>query len=57
MLNAVDEPQRASRREDQTKRVRAHDVLPLATLILPQPIEGVGIADGNFHRPAVALRG
>ncbi len=57
MLNAVDAPQRASRCEDQPQCIRAHDALPLATLILPQPIEGVGIANFNVHRPAVAILG
>ena len=51
----VDEPQRACRRHDQTQRVGAHDALPLATLVLPQTIEGVGVTDGNFHGPAVAI--
>jgi hypothetical protein len=30
-------------------------VLPLATLILPQAIEGVGVTDCNFHGPPVAI--
>src|SRR5438132_10845020 len=49
-------PQRARRCHEQAKRVGAHDPLPLATLVLAQAIEGVGITDFNFHRPAVAIR-
>src|SRR5262249_54257627 len=54
-LNLVDKPQRACRRHDQTKRIGADDALPLPTLVLPQPMEGVTVTDGNFHRPAVAI--
>src|SRR5688572_22244835 len=52
-LTLGDKPQCACRRHDQTKRVRPKDALPLAALILAQPIEGARIPDGNFHRPAV----
>ena len=41
------QPQRAGRGHDQTKRVGAYDALALATLILPETIEGIGVA--NFH--------
>src|SRR6266851_7968619 len=54
-LDLVDKPQRACRRQDQTERVGADDALPLPALILPQPIESIGVADFNFHRPAVAI--
>ena len=56
-LDLVDKPQRACRRHDQTERVGADDALPLTALILPQSIEGVGVANFNFHRPAVAILG
>jgi hypothetical protein len=49
------DPQRACRRQDQTQRVGADDALPLATLVLPQPGEGVTVTDRNFHGPAVAI--
>ena len=29
--------------------------MPLPALISPQPIEGIGVTDGNFHGPAVAI--
>ena len=54
-LNLGNKPQRASRRHDQTERVGADDALPLAALILPQAIEGVGVTNGNFHGPPVAI--
>ena len=54
-LTLGDKPQRACRRHDQTQRVRPKEALPLAALILAQPIEGARIPDGNFHRPAVAI--
>src|SRR5215510_3706898 len=49
------EPQRACCRQDQTQRVGADDALPLATLVLPQPGEGVTVTDSNFHGPAVTI--
>src|SRR5512134_2057318 len=52
-FDVVDKPQRACCGHDQTKRVGPDDALPLAALILPQPIEGIRVTDGNFHRPAV----
>ena len=54
-LDLVEKPQSACRRHDETERVGADDALPLAALILPQPIEGIGVANCNFHRPAVAI--
>ena len=54
-LNVGDKPQRACRRHDQTTCVGAHDAVPFTALFLPQTIEGIGIADGNFHGPAVAI--
>jgi hypothetical protein len=54
-INVSNEPQRACRRHDQTQRVGADDALPLATLVLPQPGEGVTVTDSNFHSPAVAI--
>ena len=38
-------------------RVSPNDAFPFATLILAQTIEGVGVTDGNFHRPAGAIFG
>src|SRR3989442_10923247 len=54
-FDLVDKPQGARSRHDQTKRVGAHDVLALATLILPQTVGGVGITNFDFHRPALAV--
>jgi hypothetical protein len=54
-LDLVDKPQRACRRQGQTQCVRPHDALPFAAVILPQTREGVGVTDGNFHGPAVAI--
>src|SRR5215471_4491206 len=54
-IHVGNEPQRTCRRHDQTQRVGADDALPLATLVLPQPGEGVTVADRNFHGPAVAI--
>ena len=54
-LNLRDKPQGASCGHDHTKRVRPDDALSFATLSLPQPLEGVGVAYGNFCRPAVAI--
>ena len=54
-LHLCNEPQRACRRHDQTQRVGADDALPLATLVLSQPGEGVTVTDSNFHGPAVAI--
>src|SRR5918996_1705188 len=54
-LDLVEKPQRAGRRHDQPKRIGTDDALPFATLILPEPIEGVGVTDFDFHRPAVAI--
>jgi hypothetical protein len=47
--NLVDEPEHASSRHDQTKRVDAHDTLPLATLLLPQTAEGIRITNFDSH--------
>src|SRR3979411_3276210 len=55
-LNLADKPQGARRRHDQTERVDTDDALPLPALILSQPVEGIRVADFNFHRPAVAIR-
>ena len=54
-INLVDKPQRACRGQDQTQRVRPHDTLAFPTLLLAQTREGVGVTDGNVHRPAVAI--
>jgi hypothetical protein len=49
VLNLLDEPQRAGSRHDQTQRVGTEDALVLATLILPQASEGVGVTKSNFN--------
>ena len=55
-LDLVDKPQGTA--AAMTKRnVLAPTTLPLPALISPQPIEGIGITDGNFHGPAVAILG
>src|SRR5689334_9331949 len=54
-LDLVDKPQGACRRQDQPECIGADDALPLPTLIAPQPIEGIGVTDGNFHGPATAI--
>src|SRR5437870_5322483 len=54
-LDLVDKPQGACGRHDETERIGADDALPLPALISPQPIEGIGVTDGNFHGPAVAI--
>jgi hypothetical protein len=54
-LDLVDKPQGAGRHHDQTERMSADDALPLTALILPQSSEGVSVANGHFHRPAVAI--
>ena len=36
-------------------RTSADDALPLPALLSPQPIEGIGVTDGNFHGPAVVI--
>ena len=54
-IHVRNEPQCACRCHDQTKRVGADDALPLATLVLPEPVKGVTVTDGNFHGPAVAI--
>ena len=56
-IHLGNEPQRAGSGHDHTKRVGAYDALALATLLLPQTIEGVGVANVNFHRPAAAILG
>ena len=40
-IHVLNEPQCACRCQDQTKRVGAYNTLPLATLVLPEPIKGV----------------
>jgi hypothetical protein len=55
VFDLVDKPQGACRRHDQTERIGADDALPLPALIAPQPIEGIGVTDGNFHGPAVVI--
>ncbi len=55
-IHVGNEPQCACRCQDQTQRVGPHDALPLAALVLPQPVEGVTVTDGNFDGPAVAIR-
>jgi hypothetical protein len=40
-LNLVNKPQRAGCRHDQTKRVGAHDELPLAALILAESVKAL----------------
>jgi len=51
----VHTPERARCSHDETERIGPQDALPPAALILPQPIEGVGVANGNFHGPAVTI--
>ena len=55
VFDLVDKPQRACRRHDQTERIGADDTLPLPALVSPQPSEGIGVTDGNFHGPAVVI--
>jgi hypothetical protein len=55
-IHVCHEPQRACRRHDQTERVGTDNTLPFAALVLPEPIKGVTVTDGNFHDPAVAIR-
>ena len=54
-IHVRNEPQRACRGHDQTKRVGAYNRLPLATLVLPESVKGVTVADRNFHSPAVVI--
>ena len=54
-INVGNEPQRACRRQDQTQRIGAQDALPLATLVLPQTLEGVTVTNSNCHGPARAI--
>ena len=54
-LDLVKKPQGACRGHNETECIGADDALPLPALITPQPIEGIGVTDGNFHRPAVAI--
>ena len=54
-INLFDKPQRACRGQDQTQRVGPYDALAFTTLLLAQTREGVGVTDGNFHRPAVTI--
>jgi hypothetical protein len=51
------EPQCARRGQDQTQRMRANDALPFTTLLLAQPRAGIGVTDGNCHRPAGVICG
>ena len=55
VLDLGEKPQRARRRHTQAQRVGAEDALPSPALLLPQTIEGIGVADCNFYRPAVAV--
>ena len=57
MGRAFHEPQRPSRRHQDSKRVGADDSAPLATLILAQTIVSLSISDIDFNRPAIAVRG
>jgi hypothetical protein len=54
-LDLIEKPQCACRRPAQTKRMGANDALPLTALSSPQPIKGVGVANGHFHGPAAAI--
>ena len=54
-LDLVDKPQGACRHHDQTERIGTDDALPLPALIAPQPSVGVGVTNGNFHGPTVAI--
>ena len=53
-IHLRNEPQRACRSQDQTERVGADNTLSLAALVLPEPVKGVTVTDGNFYGPAVA---
>ena len=54
-LDLVEKPQRAGRCHDETARVGTDDALSFPALILPQTLEGIGVANVNFHRSAVAI--
>src|SRR5919198_4313595 len=54
-INLVDKPQRACRGQDQTPWVRPDDALAFPALLLAPTREGVGVTDGDVHRPAVAI--
>jgi len=56
-IHVGNEPQRACRGQGQPQRIRPKDALPFATLFLAQTREGIGVADGNFHRPAGVIFG
>jgi hypothetical protein len=49
------EPPCACRCQDQTQRVSASKTLPLPTVVLPEPVQGVTVTDGHFYGPAVAV--
>ena len=55
VLDWVDKLQHARFCHARLERVRTDDAFPFAALFLPKPIEGIGVADGNFHRPADSI--
>jgi len=52
--NVGETPPRACRCHDPTQRVDADATLPCTALLLPQPLTGMGVAEVQFHGPAVA---
>src|SRR5215467_9735338 len=54
-IHLGNEPQRAGRCQDHTERVGAYNTLPLAAVVLPEPVKGVTVTDGHFDGPAMAI--
>jgi hypothetical protein len=52
----VAKPPRAGRGQDDTARVGTAEAVALPALLVPQPLEGMGVAHVTFPRPAVAIR-
>src|SRR5215831_14859430 len=53
--NLLDEPQCACRRQPKAQRVSPDDPWQLPTLLMTQPIKGIGVTNCDFDGPAVSI--
>src|SRR5512134_799978 len=54
-INVGHEPPCTCRGQDHAQCVGPDDALAFPTLLLAQTREGIGVTDGNFHRPAAPI--
>jgi hypothetical protein len=55
LVRLVEKPERPRGGHHEAKRIGPDNALDLPALVLPQAVEGMAVADGDFDGPAVAI--